>query len=69
MAWGLTRSGAPPQQAFSGQDLLYLGDGRHPPPHQTHNDRYDDGQRQESLAHADEPLRLPRIAPFQLARS
>ena len=44
-----------PQQAFAGQDLLHLSDRRDPPPHQAHPDGHEDGQRQESLAHAAEP--------------
>ena len=57
-----------PQQTFTSQEILSFGDRRHPPPHQAHRDSDDDGQRQEPLAHTDEPFGLPGIAPLQLAR-
>ena len=56
------------QPALAGQDRLHLGEGRHPPPHQAHQDGHDDGPRQQPLPHADEPLRLLWIVPVQLAR-
>src|SRR5215510_4998274 len=58
-----------PQQAFSGQDFLYFGDGWDPTPHEAHDNRHHHGQREEPLPHTDDPLRLPRIAPLQLAWS
>jgi hypothetical protein len=57
-----------PQHACSGQDLLPLGDRRHPAPHQAHEERHPDGPRQEPLPPADEPRGRPRITPFQLTR-
>jgi hypothetical protein len=55
------------QQTFGAKDLLDLGNERQPPRHQAYKDRHDAGQRQESLTHADEPVRLPLIAAFKLA--
>jgi hypothetical protein len=67
MAWGLTRSGMSHNRAFLRQHPVYLGHRWHPPPHQAHDNGHHAAQGQEPLPHADEPQRLPRIAPLHLA--
>ena len=66
MACGLTRSGVTHSIPARAKTFCTAASARQPPPHQAHDDRHHDGQRQEPLAPADKPLWLPGVASFEL---